>query len=358
MTRSYNFYAGPSTLPLEVLEEAQKSFCDYQNTGMSIMESSHRAKEYDAIHEEAIANYKELMEIPEGYTVMFLQGGASTQFAMVPMNLLGENQTADYVNTGAWAAKAIKEAKLFGNVNVISDTQKSVPATIPSVDSLQYTDGAEYLHITSNETISGAQWKEFPKCDAPLIADMSSDILSRKVNVSDFGMIYAGAQKNLGPSGCALVIMRDDLIEKKVRENPTMFKYSTHASKNSLFNTPPSFSIYIMCLVTRWVKKMGKETLFEQNVRKAKKLYDVIDSTDFYKGCAAKECRSDMNVTFNLPTPELEAKFFEESIKNNMWGLKGHRSVGGLRASIYNAFPEEGVDKLVEFMKDFEKKNG
>ncbi len=357
MTRSYNFYAGPSTLPLEVLEEAQASLCNYDNSGMSIMECSHRGKEYDAIHEESIANYKELMCIPEGYSVLFLQGGASTQFAMIPMNLLGQDQTADYVNTGSWASKAVKEAKLFGNVNVIADTEKSAPAIIPAIDSLEYTEGAEYLHITSNETISGAQWKEFPKCDAPLIADMSSDILSREINVADFGLIYAGAQKNLGPSGCVLVIIRDELIEKVVRANPTMFQYKTHASKNSLYNTPPTFSIYIMCLVTRWIKKMGKENLFAQNVRKAKKLYDVIDATDFYRGCADKSCRSDMNVTFNLPTAELEAKFFEESVRLNMWGLKGHRSVGGLRASIYNSFSEEGVDKLVDFMKEFEKRS-
>jgi phosphoserine aminotransferase len=357
MTRSYNFYAGPATLPLEVLEEAQANFCDYQNSGMSIMESSHRGKEYDAIHAEAIANYKELMNIPEGYSVLLLQGGASTQFAVIPMNLLGDGQTADYINTGAWAGKAIKEAKLFGNVNVVADTSNCVPATIPAINSIDYTDGAEYLHITSNETISGAQWKEFPKCDAPLIADMSSDILSREINVADFGMIYAGAQKNLGPSGCALVIIRDDLAEKVVRTNPTIFQYKTHVSKNSLYNTPASFTIYMMCLVTRWIKKTGKTNLFEQNVRKAKKIYDLIDSTDFYTGCADKAYRSDMNVTFTMPTKELEAMFLEESVKNNMWGLKGHRDVGGLRASIYNAFPEEGVDKLVELMKNFEQKS-
>jgi phosphoserine aminotransferase len=358
MARAYNFSAGPACLPTEVLEEAQATLLDYQGAGASIMEMSHRGKEYSAVHEEAIANVRELMGISDDYAVLFMQGGASTQFALVPMNLLGEGQTADYTDSGAWAAKAIKEARLIGNVNVIADCGKEIPTRVPSLDELSHTAGAAYLHITSNETISGAQWKAFPKTDAPLVADMSSDILSRPLDVSDFGLIYAGLQKNLGPSGAALVVIRKDLADRVPAATPTMFKYATHIEKDSLFNTPPCFTIYLLMLVTRWLKMQGLENIHAQNVAKAAKLYEAIDASDFYSGTAVPECRSDMNVTWRLPSEELEATFVAEASDAGLKALKGHRSVGGIRASIYNACPPEGVDALIAFMKDFEAKHG
>jgi phosphoserine aminotransferase len=289
---------------------------------------------------------------------LFLQGGASLQFAMLAMNLMQDGKTADYTDSGAWATKAIKEAKLFGNVNIAADCAKDIPTRVPSESELQLTDGASYVHITSNETISGAQWKSFPKTEAPLVADMSSDMLSRPFDVSQFGLIYAGAQKNLAPAGMALVIIRKDLAERVPATVPTMLKYSTHIEKDSMFNTCPCFTIYMYMLVTRWIKKMGLDTLYTQNVDKAAKLYAAIDATGFYKGTAVPECRSDMNVTWRLPTEELEAKFVKEALEAGFSGLKGHRSVGGIRASIYNAFPVEGVDALVSFMKDFEARHG
>lgn len=357
MSRVYNFSAGPATLPLTVLEEAKEQLVDYQGSGMSIMESSHRGKEYAAVHEEAEANIRELMGVNDDYAVLFLQGGASTQFACVPINLMGEGQTADYVNSGAWASKAIKEAKLIGNVNIAADCSSDIPTRVPSQDELQLTDDAAYLHITSNETISGAQWKTFPVSNAPLVADMSSDILSRPVDVSRFGVIYAGLQKNLGPAGAALVIVRKDLADRVPESTPTMFKYKTHIEKGSMFNTPPCFSVYVLMLVTRWLKEKGLENIFEQNVAKAASLYAAIDGTDFYRGTAVPGCRSDMNVTWRLPSEELEALFVKEAMVQGLKGLKGHRSVGGVRASIYNAFPPEGVEVLVAFMKDFEAQN-
>ncbi len=356
--RAYNFSAGPAILPEEVLKQAQAELVDYQGTGMSIMEMSHRGKEYSAVHDECIANIKELLNIPEGYSVLFLTGGASTQFAMIPMNLLGADQTADYTNSGAWAAKAIKEAKLLGNINVAADCGKEIPTRVPTVDELKLTDGAAYLHITSNETISGAQWKVFPEHEC-LIADMSSDILSKPLDVSKFGLIYAGAQKNLGPAGITLVIIKDELAERCPETVPTMLRYKTHIENNSLYNTVPTFPVYMLCLVTRWLKANGGlEGMQKINEAKAGKLYDAIDASDFYKGTAVKEFRSDMNVTWRLPTEELEAQFIAEASKKNLKTLKGHRSVGGIRASIYNAFPAEGVDALVAFMKEFEAKNG
>lgn len=358
MARAFNFGAGPATLPTAVLEEAQKDLVDYKGIGMSIMECSHRSKDYDAVHSEAVANITKLLNLSDDYSVLFLQGGASTQFAMVPLNLLGEGQTADYTNSGAWAAKAIKEAKLLGNVNIAADCGDEVPTRVPAADELKLTDGAAYVHITSNETISGAQWKEFPKTEAPLVADMSSDILSHPFDVNQFGLIYAGAQKNLGPSGVTLVVIRKDLAERAPAGLSTMFKYSTHIEKESLYNTPPTFGIYLLMLVTRWVLDQGPENLYSQNVAKAGKLYEALDSSGFYKATAVKECRSDMNVTFRLPSEELEKQFVDEATANGMSGLKGHRSVGGIRASIYNAFPVDGVDALVSFMKDFEAKNG
>ena len=356
--RAYNFSAGPAILPEEVLKEAAAELVDYQGTGMSLMEMSHRGKEYSAVHEECIANIKELLNIPEGYSVLFMTGGASTQFALIPMNLLGEDQTADYTNSGAWAAKAIKEAKMLGNVNIAADCGKEIPTRVPTTDELQLTEDAAYLHITSNETISGAQWKEFPEHDC-LIADMSSDILSRPLDVSKFGMIYAGAQKNLGPAGITLVIIKDELAERCPETVPTIMRYKTHIDNNSLYNTVPTYPVYMLCLVTRWLKANGGlEGMQKINEEKAAKLYAAIDASDFYKGTAVPEFRSTMNVTWRLPTEELEAKFIAEAAAKNLKTLKGHRSVGGIRASIYNAFPTEGVDALIAFMKEFEAQNG
>lgn len=357
--RVHNFNAGPSALPLEVLEEAQRELVNYQGSGMSIMENSHRGKEYTAIHEEAVANVRELLGLTADYAVLFLQGGASTQFAMVPLNLLGAGQTADYTDSGAWAAKAIAEARLIGNVNIAANCGKEFPTRVPRAEELKLTPGAAYVHLTSNETISGAQWKTFPTVAAPLVADMSSDILSRPMDATKFALIYAGLQKNLGPSGAALVAIRKDLAERVPAKTPTMFKYSTHIAENSLYNTPPTFAIYLLMLVTRWLKREGLAKVFQRNVEKAAKIYHAIDTSDgFYRGTAQPWCRSDMNVTWRLPSEELEERFVKEASKHAMKGLKGHRSVGGIRASIYNAFPTEGVDALVGFMKDFSKGNG
>ena len=358
MARAFNFCAGPACLPTDVLEEVRDELLDYQGSGMSIIESSHRGKSYMAVQEEAEANLRELLGLSDDYAVLFMHGGASTQFALIPMNLLGEGQTADYTNSGTWAAKAIKEAQGLGNVNIAADCGKDIPCRVPSVDELSLTPGAAYLHITTNETISGAQWKTFPTCDAPLIADMSSDILSRPIDGSQFGMIYAGAQKNLGPAGLAVVAIRKDLADRTPAAVPTMFRYGTHIDKGSMFNTPPCFPIYVVMLVTRWIKAQGLDKLAAQNRDKAGRLYAAIDGTEFYSGTAVPGCRSDMNVTFRLPTEALEALFVKEADAAGLKGMKGHRSVGGLRASIYNAFPVAGVDALVSFMQDFESRNG
>ena len=357
--RAYNFSAGPAILPEEVLQQAQAELVDYQNTGMSIMEMSHRGKEYSAVHDETIANIKELLKIPDGYSVLFMTGGATAQFALAPMNLLGNGKIADYTNSGTWATKAIKEAKLIGNVNVVADCAKEIPTRVPTIEECQLTPDATYLHLTSNETISGAQWKEFPKTEAPLVVDMSSDILSRPLNIEDFGLIYAGAQKNLGPAGITLVIIKDELAARCPDTVPQIFRYQTFIDNNSLFNTVPTFPVYMLCLVTRWLKANGGLTAMHAlNQRKAAKLYDAIDATDFYSGTAVKTCRSDMNVTWRIANEDLESVFIEEATKENLKTLKGHRSVGGVRASIYNAFPEAGVDALISFMKEFEARHG
>jgi phosphoserine aminotransferase len=358
MARVYNFSAGPAILPEEVLEEARRELLDFRGSGMSVLESSHRGKEYSAVHEEARANLRSLLSLPDEYAVLFLQGGASMQFAMVPMNLLGPGRTADYTNSGAWAAKALKEARAIGNVNVAADCADDVPTRVPRVDELSLTPDAAYVHITSNETISGAQWKAFPATGSPLVADMSSDMLSRPFDVSQFGLIYAGAQKNLGPAGVTLVVIRKDLAEQVPDGVPTMLRYRTHIEKDSLFNTPPCFGVYILCLVTRWIAKTGLTALYRQNAEKAAALYAAIDGSEFYRGTADPACRSDMNVTFRLPSEEREALFVKEAEAEGMKGLKGHRSVGGLRASIYNAFPPQGVAALVSFMQDFERGHG
>jgi len=358
MSRIHNFSAGPAVLPLEALQEAQADLVDYKGSGMSIMEMSHRGKEYDAIHNEAIANVKELMGLSDDYSVLFIQGGASLQFAMIPMNFLGQGQTADYVNAGSWGTAAVKQARMVGNVNIAAECHKDIPTRMPEQSEMKWTPGAAYSHITTNETIAGTQLKEIPVTGSPLIADMSSDILSRPLDYSKYALVYAGAQKNLGPSGLALVVIRKDYAAKGNIALPTMLKYQTFIDENSLYNTPPCFGIYMLCLTTRWMKKMTLPKLFKQNRDKAQLIYDAIDATGFYRGTAKKEFRSDMNITFRLPTEELEEIFIKQASEAGMKQLKGHRMVGGIRASVYNAFPVAGVEALVSFMKDFEKRNG
>jgi len=357
--RAFNFSAGPAILPESVLLEAQEHLLSYQGSGMSIMEQSHRGRDYGAIHEEAVSNVRKLLGLRDEYGVLFLQGGATAQFAMVPLNLLGPDQTADYTHSGAWASKAIKEAGVVGKVHIAADTSQDVPARVPDPGNLDVREDAAYLHITSNETISGAQWKAFPRSHVPLVADMSSDIFSRPLDIGQFGLIYAGAQKNLGPSGIALVVIRKDLVERAPESVPLFFRYKTHLEANSLYNTPPTFSIYLVCLVTRWLRHQGGlASIHKRNDEKSGKLYGAIDGSGFYRGTAEVHHRSTMNVTFRLPSEALEDSFLDAADKENLKGLKGHRSVGGIRASIYNAFPAEGVDALVDFMREFEKKNG
>ena len=358
MSRVYNFSAGPAVLPLEVLQDAQKDLVDYKGCGMSVMEMSHRGKDYDAIHQEAIATFKELCGLGDDWSVCFIQGGASMQFAMIPMNFLGAGQSADYANQGTWSNKALKQAQMIGTVNVVANCQKDIPTRMPADDEFKWTPGAVYSPVCTNETISGAELKVIPDSGSPLIGDMSSDILSCERDYSKFAMFYAGAQKNLGPSGMAVVAIRKEFAEKGSTTIPTMLQYRTYVDENSLYNTPPTWGIYIFGETMKWVKKMGKENLFKLNAEKAKKIYDVIDGSGFYRGTALKEYRSNMNVTWRLPTEELEAQFIKEAAAAGMKSLKGHRSVGGIRASIYNAFPMAGVDCLVDFMKEFEKKNG
>ncbi|MGI6087569.1 MAG: 3-phosphoserine/phosphohydroxythreonine transaminase [Kiritimatiellia bacterium] len=358
MARIFNFNAGPGALPEEVLAEAQRELLDFKGTGMSVMEGSHRAKPYAAVHDEAVANYRKLLNCSDDYAVLFLPGGASMQFAMLPLNLLAAGRTADYINSGAWATKAIKEAQRVGQVNIVADTAAAHPARLPSPAELKFTPDAAYVHITSNETIAGTQWKTFPRTAAPLVADMSSDILSRPLDIRQFGAVYAGAQKNLGPSGIALLVIRKDLTEHVPDNLPVMLRYQTHIKENSLYNTPPTFSIYLMMLVSRWLLKQGLETVYRRNREKADIIYNVIDATEFYRGTAAPEYRSDMNITFRLPTEELEERFAKEAAGQGMSGLRGHRSVGGIRASIYNAMPLKGVQSLAEFMREFAHKHG
>lgn len=358
--RAYNFNAGPAALPLEVLERAQKEFVDYQGTGMSIMEMSHRGAVYEAVHNEAQQRLLSLLGNPEGFKVLFLQGGASTQFAMLPMNLLGEGQTASYVATGSWADKAISEAKLIGETHVAASSEAQNYMQIPALEDIQIPDNAAYLHLTSNETIGGIQYKQFPDTGkVPLIVDMSSDILSRPLDMSQFAMIYAGAQKNLGPSGVTVVVAREELLSDSPKSIPTIMRYSTHLKNNSLYNTPPSFAIYMVNEVLKWIEEQGGlEGVARNNERKASLIYDTIDqSGGFYQGAADIASRSNMNVTFRLPDEELDKAFAKASEQAGFVGLKGHRSVGGLRASIYNAVPYASCEALVEFMKDFQAKN-
>lgn len=354
--RAFNFNAGPAALPLEVLERAQAEFVDYRNTGMSIMEMSHRGAVYEAIHNEAQERLLSLLGNPSGYKVLFIQGGASTQFAMIPMNFLGQGQAANYVMTGSWADKALKEAKLIGETHVAASSEESKYMSLPKLADIQLSDNAAYLHLTSNETIEGTQFKDFPDTGAvPLICDMSSDILSRPFDLRRFGMVYAGAQKNLGPSGVAVVIVREDLITDSPKHLPTMLRYNTYLKNNSLYNTPPSFGIYMINEVLKWIEeKGGLAGVQDMNRKKAALIYDAIDNSGgFYRGCVNPDSRSDMNITFRLETEELEKEFVKASEKEGFVGLKGHRSVGGLRASVYNAVPYESCKALVDFMEHF-----
>jgi len=358
MSRVYNFNPGPSTLPLEVLEQIRDELLDFNHSGMSILESSHRGKEYSAVHTEAEQNLRKLLNVPDDYAILFLTGGASAQFAMVPMNLLRKGRFAEYVHTGAWAKKAIAEARIVGEVRISADTSAEKPARIPRIDELNLHDDAEYVHITSNETIDGIQWKVFPRTKAPLVADMSSDILSRPFDLKQFGLIYAGAQKNLGVAGVTVVIIRKDLAERVPDSVPKIFRYRSHIEENSLFNTPPCFAVYILMLMTRWIMKTGLDVIYKQNREKAAILYKVIDADGFYRGTAHPESRSDMNVTFRLADESLTELFIKEASEAGFKGLKGHRTVGGIRASIYNAFPVQGVKALADFMCEFRRKHG
>jgi len=360
MERIFNFSAGPAVLPVPVLEKAREEMLSLPGVGMSVMEISHRSKTFDAIHQSAKQGMREMLNIPDGYHVLFLQGGASLQFSMVPLNFLSTGASADYILTGSWGKKAIKEAKKQGAVSVAADMADSRYNRTPSPDELKLDADAAYVHVTSNETIEGVQWKEDVDAgDVPLVCDASSDICSRPVDVSKYAIIYAGAQKNLGPSGVTLVVLRDRMLQKIPDGLHTMLDYRTHTQNDSLYNTPNTWGIYILDLVCKWMKEQGGlDAIARRNEEKARKIYDAIDATDFYRGHAAREARSNMNVTFRLPSEELEKKFTSEATAQGLDGLKGHRSVGGIRASIYNAFPTEGVDALVQFMREFERTNG
>ncbi len=356
--RIYNFSPGPATLPQEVLAQAAKDIVNFNDKGIGLIELSHRSKEFMAVADETEGLLRELMAIPDNYKVLFLQGGASTQFAMIPMNLLGPGQKATYLNTGTWAKKAIKEANLIAEAHVAYSSEESSFNHVPKNGDYSVDPAAEYLYLVSNNTIYGTQFAEFPKSEKMLVCDMSSDILSRKIDITPFGLIFAGSQKNMGPAGVTTVIIRDDLLDRAPDTLSTMLRYKTHADKGSMFNTPPCFSIYVVGLVCKWLKAGGGvEAMEEKNKEKAALLYGMIDSTDFYRGHAQPDSRSLMNITFNLPTPELEAEFIALAGKEGLDGLKGHRSIGGCRASIYNAFPRQGVLDLVDFMKRFEKAN-
>jgi phosphoserine aminotransferase len=359
--RVYNFSAGPAMIPDEVMQIAQSEFTDYKSSGSGIMELSHRGALFTEVIKRAESNIRELMNISDDYAICFVQGGAWMQFGMVPMNLLNGG-SADYVDTGVWASAAIKEAARYGTVNVIASSKETKYDRIPEIRHWKPTEGAKYLHITSNNTIYGTQYHEFPPVvkGVPMVSDMSSDIMSRVINVNDFGLIYAGLQKNLGPSGMAMVIVRKDLVkdEELPKWVPSMLRYNTYIEKENLFNTPPTFAIYMLALVTDWLKKQGGLKVVENiNNTKSEAIYEILNQSSFYTSPVQPSARSRMNVVFRLPTEELEAKFVKESNAAGMTGLKGHRSAGGIRASIYNAVPLKGVEKLVDFMIDFEKKN-
>ncbi|MGM0546388.1 MAG: 3-phosphoserine/phosphohydroxythreonine transaminase [Bacteroidota bacterium] len=359
MKRVHNFSAGPATLPLEVLEKAQAELTEFQNMGRSVMEISHRSAQYTEIDRQAKERLKTLLGLGENFEIMFLQGGASSQFMMIPFNFLDEGQTADYIDTGRWSNKAIKEAKLFGNVHRPFSSSESGYDRIPTNSELDYSDDPVYVHFTSNNTVAGTQFAKEPESNGvPLVCDASSDFLSKPIDVNRYGIIYAGAQKNIGPAGVTVVIIRKDFLAKAdIKDVPTILQYKTHAEK--IFNTPPTFNVYMVNLVLEWIQDKGGLDYFASfNKKKATLLYDEIDRDDFYRGAVEKESRSLMNATFRLPTEELEAKFLEEAEKQDLYTLKGHRSVGGIRASMYNACPMESVETLVDFMKTFRKENG
>ena len=358
--RIHNFSAGPAVLPVDVLEQVQRDLLSLPGVGMSVLEISHRSAAFDEILEGCEADLRRLAAIPDGYHVLFLQGGASLQFSMVPMNLLAPGGSADYIVTGVWSQKAVKEAKRVGAIKTAASTEADNFNRVPKQQELKLDPGAAYVHYTTNNTIYGTQFTYTPDtASVPLVADASSDIFSRPIDVEKYGLIYAGAQKNLAPAGVTLVIIRDDLMKRTPTALPTMLQYAVHGENKSLYNTPPVFPIYVMRLVLRWlIDGGGLQSIERVNVRKADKLYAEIDRSGFYRGHAQKDSRSRMNVTFRLPNEELENKFVKESTAAGLDGLKGHRSVGGLRASIYNAFPEAGVDALVQFMQEFERRNG
>ena len=360
MSRVYNFSAGPATLSEEVLQQAREEMLDWGGSGMSVMEMSHRGKEFLSIAEQAETDLRGLMAIPDNYQVLFLQGGASSQFAMVPMNLTNSKRGADYICTGSWSKKAIAEAKNFCDVNIAASTEESKFTSTPVQSELKLNPNAAYVHITPNETIQGVAFPYVPETgDVPLVADMSSNILSVPVDVSKYGIIYAGAQKNIGPSGLTVAIVRDDLIGDEIAGTPAMFKYSTHADAGSMYNTPPTYGWYMAGLTFQWLKrKGGLQAMAEINQRKAAALYTAIDNSSFYTNPVDVESRSIMNVPFTLADSELDATFLAEAKEAGLVTLKGHRSVGGMRASIYNAMPEEGVQALIEFMAEFERKHG
>ncbi len=358
--RLFNFSAGPATLPEPVIEKAQKALWNLEGSGVGIMECSHRSPEFDGVIARAEATCRELLSIPDSYHVLFLQGGASSQFYMVPMSLLSKGQTADYINTGAWSKKAIKEAKLFGDVHVAATSEDERFSYIPTPDATKWSASPTYIHFTSNNTIAGTEFFTAPAAPdgVPLICDASSDIMSRPLDITEYGMLYAGAQKNLGPAGVTLAIIRKDLVDGAATDLPTMLQYRTHADKGSRFNTPPVFPIYIVGAVLDWIRDFGGlSAMADYNQSKAKLVYDFLDESEFYRAAVRPDSRSLMNVTFRGPSEELEAKFIAEATQRGLAGLKGHRSVGGMRASIYNAFPTAGCARLVEFMKEFELAN-
>ena len=359
MSRIFNFSAGPAMLPEEVIKRSASEMKDCHGSGMSVMEMSHRGKEFMSIAEKAESDLREILTIPDNYKVLFLQGGASAQFAMVPMNLLRGKNTADYINTGSWSKKAIAEAKRFCDVNVAATGESGNFTGIPQESEWSLNKDAAYVHYTPNETIVGVEFQYIPEVgDVPLVADMSSTILSRPLDVSKYGLIYAGAQKNIGPAGLTIVIVRDDLAGDEISGTPAMFSYATHAKAGSMYNTPPTYAWYIAGLVFEWIKeKGGLENMADINKRKADKLYAAIDKSNFYKNPVDPDCRSWMNVPFILDNSDLDGKFLEQAKEAGLVTLKGHRSVGGMRASIYNAMPEEGVDALIAFMEEFEKNN-
>ena len=358
--RIFNFSAGPAILPEAVLHEAQRDLVTLPGVGMSVLEISHRSKTFEAILAKTEADLRALGGVPSNYKVLFLQGGASLQFSMVPLNLLTAGATADYIVTGGWSQKAVKEAQRVGTVHIAGSTESENFARLPRQDELQLTPDAAYVHFTTNNTLFGTEWASEPAVgDVPLVADTSSDMFSRPIDVAKYGLIYAGAQKNLGPSGVTLVIIREDLLARSTKALHTMLNYAVHAENGSMYNTPPCFGIYLMGLVMQWaLAEGGLGAISAANDRKAAALYAEIDRTGYYRGTAAKDSRSRMNITFRLPSEELEARFVKESTAAGLDGLKGHRSVGGMRASIYNAFPEAGVTALVDFMREFERKNG